>query len=70
MFVNIEEKQICEYRVYADNNIYCDILGQGLCQFKVNDSIILLNDVLYVPNIHSNIVHVPVLDKKGNTIEF
>ena len=70
MFVKLEDKQTGEHKVYMGNNTYCDVLGQGTCKFKVNGSVILLSDVLYVPTVRRNLVSLFVLDQKGYTVEF
>jgi hypothetical protein len=59
------EKQLGEHRVYMGNNTYSDVFGVGRCKFSNGDSIIVLNNVLYVPSVRKNLISVLVLDEKG-----
>jgi hypothetical protein len=52
------------------NNTYSDVLGEGKCKISVNGSIIVLYNVLYVPNIRRNLISVPILDDKGYSVKF
>jgi hypothetical protein len=52
------------------NNTYNDVLGKGKCKISVNGSIIVLYNVLYVPNIRRNLISVPILDDKGYSVKF
>uniref|UniRef100_A0A2N9GRF0 CCHC-type domain-containing protein n=1 Tax=Fagus sylvatica TaxID=28930 RepID=A0A2N9GRF0_FAGSY len=65
LFVDLKEKQLREHRVYMGNNTYSDVLGEGRCKFSIGDSVIVLNNVLYVPSVRRNLISVPVLDEKG-----
>ena len=47
------------------NNTYNDVLGEGRCKSSIGDSVIVLNNVLYVPTVRRNLISVPVLDEKG-----
>ena len=51
------------------NNTYTDVLGEGRCKFSISDSVIVLNNVLYVPSVCRNLIFVPVLDEKGFEIK-
>ena len=64
LFVDLKEKQLGEHRVYIGNNTNSDVLGEGKCKFSIGDSVIVLNNVLYVPSVCRNLISVPVLDKK------
>jgi hypothetical protein len=46
------------------NNTYSDVLGEGKCKIFVKRSIVVLNNVLYMPNIRRNLIYVSVLDGK------
>jgi hypothetical protein len=50
------------------NNNYSDVLGEGKCKISVKGSIVVLHNVLYVPNIQRNLISVPILDDKGYCI--
>uniref|UniRef100_A0A2N9IS84 Retrovirus-related Pol polyprotein from transposon TNT 1-94-like beta-barrel domain-containing protein n=1 Tax=Fagus sylvatica TaxID=28930 RepID=A0A2N9IS84_FAGSY len=65
LFVDFKEKQLGEHRVYMGNNTYSDVLGEGKCKFSIGDSVIVLNNVLYVPSVRRNLISIPVLDEKG-----
>ena len=65
LFVDLKEKQLGEHREYMGNNTYSDVLGEGKCKFSIGDSVIVLNNVLYVPSVRRNLTSVSVLDKKG-----
>uniref|UniRef100_A0A2N9F562 Reverse transcriptase Ty1/copia-type domain-containing protein n=1 Tax=Fagus sylvatica TaxID=28930 RepID=A0A2N9F562_FAGSY len=65
LFVDLKEKQLDEHKVYMGNNTYSDVLGEGKCKFSIGDSVIVLNNVLYVPSVRRNLISVPVLDEKG-----
>ena len=65
LFVDFKEKQLGEHRVYMGNNTYSDVLGEGKCKFFIGDSVIVLNNVLYVPSVRRNLIFVPMLDEKG-----
>uniref|UniRef100_A0A2N9FK26 CCHC-type domain-containing protein n=1 Tax=Fagus sylvatica TaxID=28930 RepID=A0A2N9FK26_FAGSY len=65
LFVDLKEKQLGEHIVYMGNNTYSDVLGEGRCKFSIGDSVIILNNVLYVPSVRRNLISVPVLDEKG-----
>uniref|UniRef100_A0A2N9F2S2 CCHC-type domain-containing protein n=1 Tax=Fagus sylvatica TaxID=28930 RepID=A0A2N9F2S2_FAGSY len=65
LFVDLKEKQLGEHRVYMGNNTYSDVLGEGRCKFFIGDSVIVLNNVLYVLSVRRNLISVPVLDEKG-----
>uniref|UniRef100_A0A2N9EP82 Integrase catalytic domain-containing protein n=1 Tax=Fagus sylvatica TaxID=28930 RepID=A0A2N9EP82_FAGSY len=65
LFVDLKEKQLGEHRVYMGNNTYSDVLGEGRCKFSIGDSVIVLNNVLYVPSVRRNLISVPVLDEKS-----
>uniref|UniRef100_A0A2N9G0N8 CCHC-type domain-containing protein n=1 Tax=Fagus sylvatica TaxID=28930 RepID=A0A2N9G0N8_FAGSY len=65
LFVDLKEKQLGEHKVYMGNNTYGDVLGEGKCKFSIGDSVIVLNNVLYVPSVRRNLISVPVLDEKG-----
>uniref|UniRef100_A0A2N9FGY8 CCHC-type domain-containing protein n=1 Tax=Fagus sylvatica TaxID=28930 RepID=A0A2N9FGY8_FAGSY len=65
LFVDLKEKQLGKHRVYMGNNTYSDLLGEGRCKFSIGDFVIVLNNVLYVPSIHRNLISVPVLNEKG-----
>ncbi len=56
-------------RVYMGNNTYSDVFGEGRCKFSISDSVIVLNNVLYVPSVHRNLIFVPMLDEKGFEIK-
>ena len=47
------------------NNTYSDVLREGRCKFSIGDSVIVLNNVLYVPSVRRNLISVLVLDEKG-----
>ena len=47
------------------NNTYSDVLGECMRKFSIGDSIIVLNNVLYVPSVCRNLISVPALDEKG-----
>ena len=47
------------------NNTYNDVLGEVKCKFSIGDSVIVLNNVLYMPSIRRNLISIPVLDEKG-----
>lgn len=47
------------------NNAYSDVWSEGKCKLYVNGLLVILSDVLYVPNVRRNLVLVFVLDKKG-----
>ena len=51
--------------MYMRNNTYNDVLGEGRCKSSIGDSVIVLNNVLYVPTVRRNLISVPVLDEKG-----
>jgi hypothetical protein len=65
LFVDLKEKQLGEHRVYMGNNTYNDVLGESRCKFSIGDSVIVLNNVLYVPSVCRNLIFVPMLDEKG-----
>jgi hypothetical protein len=65
LFVDLKEKQLGKHRVYMRNNTYSDVLGEGRCKFSIGDSVIVLNNMLYVPSVCKNLISVPVLDEKG-----
>uniref|UniRef100_A0A2N9EG19 Reverse transcriptase Ty1/copia-type domain-containing protein n=1 Tax=Fagus sylvatica TaxID=28930 RepID=A0A2N9EG19_FAGSY len=65
LFIDLKEKQLGKHRVYMGNNTYSDVLGEGRCKFSIGDSVIVLNNVLYVPSVRRNLTSVPVLDEKG-----
>jgi hypothetical protein len=65
LFVDLKEKQLGEHRVYMGNNTYNDVLGEGRCKFPISDSVIVLNNVLYVPSVCRNLIFVPMLEEKG-----
>uniref|UniRef100_A0A2N9FQW6 CCHC-type domain-containing protein n=1 Tax=Fagus sylvatica TaxID=28930 RepID=A0A2N9FQW6_FAGSY len=65
LFVDLKEKQLGEHRVYMGNNTYSNVLGERRCKFSIGDSVIVLNNVLYVPSIRRNLIFVLVLDEKG-----
>jgi hypothetical protein len=72
-FVDFKEKSVGEHKVYMGNNTYNDVLGEGKsekCKISINRSIIVLYNVLYVPNICRNLISVPILDDKGYSIKF
>jgi hypothetical protein len=69
-FVDFKEKSAGEHKVYTGNNTYSDVLGEGKCKISVNGSIIVLYNVLYVPNIRRNLISVPILDDKGYSVKF
>jgi hypothetical protein len=69
-FVDFKEKAVGEHKVYMGNNTYNNVLGKGKCKISVKWSIIVLHNVLYVPNIRKNLIYVPVLDGKGYGIKF
>jgi hypothetical protein len=51
LFVEIQEKQLGEHRVYMGigKNTYSDELGEGKCKLCVNGSNVILSDVFNVP---------------------
>ena len=51
--------------MYMRNNTYNDVLGEGRCKSSIGDSVIVLNNVLYVPTVRRNLISVPMLDEKG-----
>ena len=51
------------------NNTYSDVLGEGRCKFSISDSVIVLNNVLYVFSVRRNLISVLVLDEKGFEIK-
>ena len=51
------------------NNTYSDVLGEGRCKFSIGDSVIVLNNVLYVSSVRRNLISVLVLDEKGFEIK-
>ena len=61
-FVNFKEKSAGEHKVYTGNNTYNDVLGECKCKISVNKSIIVLYNVMYVPNIRRNLISIPILD--------
>ena len=63
LFVDLKEKQLGEHRVYMGNNTYSDVLGKGRCEFFIGDSVIMLNNVLYVHSVRRNLISIPVLDE-------
>uniref|UniRef100_A0A2N9J933 Uncharacterized protein n=1 Tax=Fagus sylvatica TaxID=28930 RepID=A0A2N9J933_FAGSY len=65
LFVDLKEKKLGEHRVYMRNNTYNDVLGEGRCKSSIGDSVIVLNNVLYVPTVRRNLISVSVLDEKG-----
>jgi hypothetical protein len=69
LFVDLKEKQLGEHRVYMGNNTYSDVLGEGRCKFSIGDSVIVLNNVLYVPSVRRNLIYIPMLDEKGFEIK-
>ena len=69
-FVDFKKKAVGEYKVYMGNNTYSDVLGEGKCKISVKGSIVVLHNVLYVPNIQKNLIFVPILDGKGYDIKF
>jgi hypothetical protein len=69
-FVDFKEKPTSEQKIYIGNNTYSDVLREGKCKFSVNESIIVLYNVLYVPSIRRNLISVLILDGKGYSIKF
>jgi hypothetical protein len=69
-FVDFKEKAVGEHKVYMGNNTYSDVLSEGKCKISVKGSVVVLHNVLYVPNIQRNLISVPVLDGKGYGIKF
>jgi hypothetical protein len=65
LFVDLKEKQLGEHRVYMRNNTYNDVLGEDRCKSSIGDSVIVLNNVLYMPTVRRNLISVLVLDEKG-----
>jgi hypothetical protein len=55
IFVDFKEKTVGEHKVYIGNNTYSDVLGKGKCKISINGSVIILNDILYVPSICINL---------------
>ncbi|XP_028097311.1 uncharacterized protein LOC114297141 [Camellia sinensis] len=74
MFVEFTEKKVGEHKIYMGNNSYSDVLGIGNCQFSINETSIVLHDVLhnvlYVPSIRRNLISISVLTQKGFEINF
>ena len=52
------------------NNTYSDVLGKGKCKIYVKESIVVLHNILYVPNVRRNLIFVPILNGKGYDIKF
>lgn len=52
--------------VYMGNNAHSDVLGEWKYKLLpiVNGSKVILSDVLYVPDVHRNLILVSALDKK------
>lgn len=52
------------------NNAHSDVLGEWKYKLLpiVNGSKVILSDVLYVPDVHRNLILVSALDKKGYKI--
>ena len=46
------------------NNTYSDVLGEGNCRLSINGIIVILSNVLYVPDVRRNLISVSILDKK------
>jgi hypothetical protein len=46
------------------------VLGEGKCNTFVKESIIVLHNVLYIPNIRRNLISILILDCKGYGIKF
>ena len=69
-FVDLKEKAVREHKVYMGNNTYSDVLGKGKCKIFVKRSIIVLHNVLYIPNIRRNLISISILDGKGYGIKF
>ena len=64
LFVEMKEKKIEENKVYMENNTYSDVLGEGKCKLSINSIVVVLSDVLYVPDVRRNLIYVSILDKK------
>ena len=65
LFVDLKEKQLGEHKLYMGNHTYSDVLGEGRCKFSIGDSVIVLNNMLYVPSVRRNLIYIPMLDEKG-----
>ena len=64
LFVDLREKKLGGQKVYMGNNTYSDVLGEGNCRLSINSIIVILSNVLYVPNVRRNLIFVSILDKK------
>ena len=64
LFVDLKEKKLGEQKVYMRNNTYSDVLGEGNCRLSINGIAVILNNVLYVPDVRRNLISVSILDKK------
>ena len=50
------------------NNTYSDVLSEGNCRLSINGIIVILSNVLYVPDVRRNLISVSIPDKKGYEI--
>ena len=64
LFVDLKEKKLGEQKVYMGNNTYSDVLGEGNCRLSINGIIVILSNVLYLPDVRRNLISVSILDKK------
>ena len=68
LFVDLKEKKLGEQKVHMGNNTYSDVFGEGNCRLSINGIVVILSNVLYIPNVRRNLISVFVLDKKGYEI--
>ena len=63
-FYNLVESKVGSVRM--GNNQICEISGIGQIKLKLHDGIVrILNVVLYVPNLKSNLISLGLLESKG-----
>lgn len=57
-------------KAYIRNNMYIDVICIGFYHLNIGRTIILLNDVLYIPKIRRNILSIPTLTRKELKLQF
>lgn len=65
LFVEQKKKKIREKKKSIWEIIpYSDVLREEKCKLSINGIIIILSDVLYVPDVRRNLISISMLDKK------
>lgn len=68
LFIDLKEKKLEEQKVYMGNNTYSDVLSEGNCRLSINGIVVILSNVLHVPDVRRNLISISIPDKKGYEI--